>query len=308
MGPHRQGRGDGQGQGDRRRRRPARPRAGAAGAAPGPDQRGHARRRRRDRRHLGRARDRRRRLPGPPRRAPAVDRRPHGPVRQDVPDARLRGLHPDPEDGDGGLPPEHHAAHLERGDRRVGLRRQLHGQGPPPAALRRHRPVHRLRHLRGEVPGQGRRPGVRGRDRLPQGDLPAVPAGGPQVPRPRPRQLHLLRERHVQGLREALPAGGDPPRPAARGGDPPGRQHRPGHRLRAVRCATRRAVRLRPAGERLHQPRVRADEQRQRTDRRPDRAARRGHRARRAWRSSTASAAGTATSTTTARRSAACRA
>ena len=233
-----------------------------------PDQRGDPGRRRRDRRHLGRARDRRRRVPGPPRRAPAVDRRPHGPVRQDVPDARLRRLHPDPEDGHGGIAPEHHAAHLERGDRRLRLRRQLHGQGAPPPALPRHRPVHRLRHLPGEVPGQGHRPDLRGRDRLPQGDLPAVPAGGSQVPGPRPGQLHLLRARDLQGLREALPAGRDPPRPAARGGHPPGRQHRPGHRLRDVRRAPRRAVRLRPAGQRLHQPRVRADEQRQRTDRR----------------------------------------
>ena len=33
--------------------------------------------------------------PGPHRGARAVHRRPHGPVRQDLPDARLRGLHPD---------------------------------------------------------------------------------------------------------------------------------------------------------------------------------------------------------------------
>ena len=56
-------------------------------------------RRRRRRRHPGGARDRRRRQEGLPRRAHRHDRRPHGDVRQDLPDARLRGLHPDPEDG-----------------------------------------------------------------------------------------------------------------------------------------------------------------------------------------------------------------
>ena len=71
-------------------------RTSAARADPRPDQPGDARRRRRHRRHHGRPRDRRRRLPGPPRREGAVDRRPHGPVRQDVPDPRLRRLHPHP--------------------------------------------------------------------------------------------------------------------------------------------------------------------------------------------------------------------
>ena len=57
--------------------------------------------------------------------------------------------------------------------------------------------------------------GLRGRHRLSQGHLPAVPAGGPQVPGPRPGQLHLLREGHLQGLREVLPTGRDRLQPAA---------------------------------------------------------------------------------------------
>ena len=138
--------------------------------------------------------------------------------------------------------------------------------------------------------------------------LPAVPAGRAQVSRSSTRTTastsRTARARPARSC--ARPARST--RPAARGGHAPGRQHRPGHRLRAVRRAARRAVRLRPAAERLHQPRVRADEQRERADRRSDRAARRRDRAAAASRSSTASAAATATSTPTARRSAACRA
>ena len=143
-------------EGRRRRRRVPGRGARAARADPGPHQPGDARGRRRHRRHHGGPRARRRRLPGPPGRARAVDRRPHGPVRQDVPDARLRRLHPDPEDERGRDAPERHPPHLERGDRRHGLRRQLRGHDPPQGALRQRRPVHRLRHLPGEVPGQGR--------------------------------------------------------------------------------------------------------------------------------------------------------
>ena len=54
----------------------------------------HARHRGRRRRHPGGPRDRRRRQAGLPGRADRHHRRPHGDVRQDLPDARLRRLHP----------------------------------------------------------------------------------------------------------------------------------------------------------------------------------------------------------------------
>ncbi len=98
VGPHRQGGCHRQGQGRRGRRRLPRGGARPAGADPGADQPGHARRGRRDRGHHRDPGAGGRGLPGPPRRARAVDRRPHGHVRQDVPDPRLRRLHPDPED------------------------------------------------------------------------------------------------------------------------------------------------------------------------------------------------------------------
>ena len=79
------------------------------------------------------------------------------------------------------------------------------GAGAQEGALRQGRRLHRLRHLHREVPEEGRRRGLRGRARLPQGDLSPVPAGRPQVPGHRPRVLHLLRARHVQGVREVLP-------------------------------------------------------------------------------------------------------
>ena len=75
-----------------------------------------------------------------------------------------------------------------------------------------------------------------------------------------------------------------------------------------LRRAARRAVRLRPAAERLHEPGVRAAVQRRRPDQRQDRPARRRDRAEDGGASSTASAAATATTTPTARPSAACRA
>ena len=80
-------RGDGEGQGHHRRRRLPGPGAGAPGAPDGARQPGHAHRGWRHRRHHGRSRARRRRLPGAHRGARAVDRRAHGPVRQDLPDA-----------------------------------------------------------------------------------------------------------------------------------------------------------------------------------------------------------------------------
>ncbi len=93
---------------------------------------------------------------GLPGRARPVDRRAHGDVRQDLPHARLRGLHPHPEDVGGRQGAQHRDAGLQRGHRGRGLRRQLQGQGAQEAALRRHRQVHRLRPLhRGVCRAQG---------------------------------------------------------------------------------------------------------------------------------------------------------
>ena len=92
--------------------------------------------------------DRQEGLPG---REGAEHRRPHGHVRQDLPDARLRRLHPDAQDGGGRQAPEHHADDLLRGRGGRRLRRQLQGQGPQEGPLRRHRQVHRLRRLHGRM-------------------------------------------------------------------------------------------------------------------------------------------------------------
>ena len=89
---------------------------------------GHAGRGRRHRRHPGHARDRGRRLPRLSRGEGRLDRRPHGPVRQDLPHPGLRGLHPDSAHGLGRHASQRHAPDLERGHARRRLRRQLHGQ------------------------------------------------------------------------------------------------------------------------------------------------------------------------------------
>ncbi len=125
---------------------------GAAGADVCRCQSGHAGRRRRHRRPAGHAGIGRRRLPGLPGRATAVDRRPHGPVRQDVSHARLLGLHPDAQDVRGRPARERHAADLLRTGRSHRFGRQLQGQDPPEGAQSRLRPVHRLRHLRRKMP------------------------------------------------------------------------------------------------------------------------------------------------------------
>ena len=75
------------------------------------------------------------------------------------------------------------------------------------AALREGGPLHGLRHLHREVPGPGRGHRLRGRHRLSEVHLHAVPAGGAQVPRAHAGGLHVLRQGHLQGLREVLPDG-----------------------------------------------------------------------------------------------------
>ncbi len=122
VGVHRQGGRHGQGQGDGLRRRRARQAAAAAGTDVRQGQPGHAGGRRRHRRPAGHARTGRRRLPRLSRRAEPQHRRPHGPVRQDLPHAGLLGLHPHAQDVRGRPARERHPADLLRvgGGERVG--------------------------------------------------------------------------------------------------------------------------------------------------------------------------------------------
>ena len=61
--------------------------------------------------------------------------------------------------------------------------------------------------LRGEVPEEGRRRCLRGRSGLSQGDLPAVPAGRPEVPGDRCRKLHLLPAGTCKACEKFCPTG-----------------------------------------------------------------------------------------------------
>ena len=85
--------------------------------------------------------------------------------------------------------------------------------------------------------------------------------------------------RQVPGLREGLPHQRHRLRAAGRDRRARGGQHHHGHRLEAVRLQADAAVRLRAAGQRLHQHGVRAAVQRGRPDQRQDRAPRRQDRA-----------------------------
>ena len=78
---------------------------------------GHAGGRRRRGRHPGGPGDRRRRQAGLSRRADRHHRRPHGDVRQDLPDPRLRGLHPHAQDGGRGPAREYRPDDVLRGGR-----------------------------------------------------------------------------------------------------------------------------------------------------------------------------------------------
>ena len=82
----------------------------AARTDEGKGQSGHAGCRRRHRRLAGRPGTGRRRQPRVLGRARAVDRRPHGPVRQDVPHVGLLGLHPHAQNVRGQQPSQHHLA------------------------------------------------------------------------------------------------------------------------------------------------------------------------------------------------------
>ncbi len=134
---------------------------------------GHAGHRRRRGRHPGRPGDRRRRQAGLPRRAAGHHRRPHGHVRQDLPHARLRGLHPDAQDGRRRPARADRAAHLLRGRARERRAGQLQGPGPQEGAPRGRGGLRGLQRLPRRLPGAGAER-VRRRHRAAQGCLHAV--------------------------------------------------------------------------------------------------------------------------------------
>ena len=307
MGPYRQESGHREDQGPRGRGG----RAGAAPATAGADVRegqpGHAGDRRRHRRAAGHAGTGRRRLPGLPRRARALDRRPHGPVRQDLPHPGLLGLHPYSQDVGGRPARQGHDVHLRRGGVRERLGGQLQGHHPPEGPHGQRPRLHGLRHLRGKVPAEGGRRRLRGGHDHAEGDLHALPSGGAEDSGVGHGQLHLLHPRQVPGLREGLPHQRHRLHPEGRDHRGRGGQHHHGHRLEAVRLQADPAIRLWAAGERLHEHGVRAALQRGRPDQRQDRASRRQERAEDAWPSSIASAAAIRRPTSTARTSAAWR-
>ena len=67
---------------------------------------------------------------GVPGRKRTHDRRAHGPVRQDLPHAGLRGLHSDTQDGAGRQAPEYQTDGQQRSGGSQRIRRQLQGQSP----------------------------------------------------------------------------------------------------------------------------------------------------------------------------------
>ncbi len=81
-----------------------------------------------------------------------VDRRAHGPLRQDLPHAGLLGVHPDAQDVGGRAAREHNLADVlgVGGSQRLG--RELQGQDSPQGALRGRRQVHRLRPVHRGMP------------------------------------------------------------------------------------------------------------------------------------------------------------
>ena len=118
------------------------------------DASGDARHRRRHSRHPSRPRDRRRRQEGLPRRAHGDDRWPHGDVRQDLPDTRLRRVHPDAEDGRGRPARQHRPDDLLGGgvDRR--LAGSVQGDGPAQRPPSGRGLVRGLQPVRRRVPGE----------------------------------------------------------------------------------------------------------------------------------------------------------
>ena len=157
VGEYRQAGGHGEGQGPGLRRGPARQRATAAPTDVRRREPGHAGHWRRHRRPASDARTGRRRPQSLPRRAHPERRRAHGPVRQDLPHARLFGLHPHAQDVRGRPARERHVADLLRVGRGERLGGALQGQNPQEVAAHHLREMHGLRHLRRKMPTQDRR-------------------------------------------------------------------------------------------------------------------------------------------------------
>ena len=200
LGDRGQGGRPGEGEGPPRRRHPPRRRPRGPPAAVRGNHPPRDGRRRRHRRHRGRPDPGRRRQGSDPRRAGAFDRRAHGDVRQDLPHARLRRLHPHAEDDRGEAPSEHQAADLLRRRRRGGVGGQLQGEGPPPAALHRREPLRRLH----DVPRRVRLPETEVRQPFRPGPgaaeagLGPLPAGRAADPRGRSGRLPPAHPRQVQ--------------------------------------------------------------------------------------------------------------
>ncbi len=277
-----------------------------AGSHRGAGQPRRAGRRRRHRRHRGGAQAVRHRQEGLSRREAAEHRRPHGDVRQDLPDARLRRLHPNAEDVGRWQGPQHRDARLQRGRTGRGLRRQLQGQGAQEGALREHRHVQWLRRLHRGVRGAQGAERVRPGPRQAQRRLHPVPAGRPAARHDRRRQLPHAQGQEVQAaLHHRVRPGRHRLRAAGRGHRPRGRRHHHGDRLRALGPGPGPALWLRQARQRHQQPRVRAHLQRVRPHRRRTSSARTARRPGRSP-SCTASAAATRTTRSSARACAAC--
>ena len=258
---------------------PPRRRPRAAAAAVRADRAPGDGRRRRHRRDPGRLDPGRRRQGSDPRRARAVDRRPHGHVRQDLPHAGLRRLHPHAQDDLRQAPSEDQDADLLHGRVGGGLGGQLPREDPPQAAVYRREPVRglhavhrRLRVHQGQVPQRlrsGTGPAQAGLSPFPQA-VPPVPVVDPEA------CLQITRGKCKQTCVEAC---GE--RNAFRFDQQErieeydvGRDHR-GHRLQGLRPFGHRVLRLRQVSQRLHQPGGRAAVERRRADRRKTRAPRR---------------------------------
>ena len=105
------------------------------------------------------------------------------------------------------------------------------------------------------------------------------PQAVPRIPVIDTANCTWFTKRQVPGLREGLPDQGHRLRAAGRDRRAGGGQHHHGHRLEALRLQAGAAIRLRAAGQRLHQHGVRAALQRGRPDQRQDRPPRRQDRA-----------------------------
>ena len=230
---------------------------GAPGRAAGGRERSEhglrrARRRQRHRRDGVRPEARRHGLQGPAGREGSQRRRADDPAQQGLPDARLRELHLDAQDGGHHPPPEHHRDDVQRGRRDPPRRRRpLPGDGAPEGALRR-------RGRRARAASSARRPA---RWPSPTSSTPTwSPAGPPTSPSPRrcPRRRSSTAQRQL-AVHVRLP--GRDPGPRLRVADPQ-RRVREGLPARARGDAARRHARarlLRAVRGRVHPRLARGD-------------------------------------------------